>query len=280
MRRIRSALVIVVVVAACGASPGAGVTTITPPEDPTSTDSSSPTTTTPSNVVSVGDLDIIVPPDENGHYPDDLMVSCGGAGVFPIGALEKIAPLEESDPGGVAVAIEEFLASGEGEYWPQEGWHILHATDAEVLLVAREGGLLFFMRVSNTGSGWTWSGASGGGDSCPVEFVVPEELNTVSWRLDPDHPEPTAESTDIAVILNERPCVDGREIGDRLLGPQVVMTGSQVFIAFAAERPSGDEFTCPGNPDTPHVVELPEALGDRELVEGLRVGINLDDYLD
>jgi hypothetical protein len=109
---------------------------------------------------------------------------------------------------------------------------------------------------------------------------VPEGINSVDWRLDPARPAPEPASGTIAVILNERPCVSGQEIGDRLLGPQVVMTDTQVFIAFAAERPPGDTFDCPGNPETPFVVELPEPLGDRELIEGLQVGFDLEDYLN
>lgn len=113
-----------------------------------------------------------------------------------------------------------------------------------------------------------------------MEFVVPDGLNTVSWHLDPDAPAIEPSSTSLEVVLNERECVGGQEIGDRLLGPQIVMTESQVFIAFAAEPPPGDAFDCPGNPDMPFTVELPEPIGDRELVEGLETGLILDDYVD
>jgi hypothetical protein len=58
------------------------------------------------------------------------------------------------------------------------------------------------------------------------------------------------------------------------------MTDTQIFVAFAAERPGGDVFDCQGNPDTPFVVELPEPIGARELVEGMEIGIDLADYVD
>ena len=237
-------------------------------------------TTPPSDVVSVGDLDVIVAPDDDGEYPDDMLVSCG-QGVFPIGALDDIQLLSQADQTGITEAITPFLANEEGRHWPQEGWQILHQTDEDAHLVARsEHGGLAHMYLTDDGSGWSWSGASLAGDPCRLEFVVPEELNTVEWRLDSEAGSPSPESTTVDIILHERDCVDGREIGERLLGPQIVMSESKVFIAFAAERPEGDAFTCPGNPDMPYTVQLPAPIGERELVEGLEIGISLEDHLD
>ncbi len=250
----------------CGVPPSAGTGTTE--------------TTSATDVISVGDLDVIVPPDAEGRYPDDLVVACDGT-LFPIGALETIRPLAEAGDEGLATAIEPFLASGEGEFWPQEGWQLLHSDQENAQLVAKTGdGTLAFMHLSHDGSRWSWSGSSMAGDECGLRFVVPDGLNTVEWRLDPTGPELTEESTSIAVILNERECVGGIEIGDRLVGPQVVMTETQVFVAFAAEPPPGEAFTCQGNPDTPHRIDLPEPLGNRDLVEGLEIGINLEDYVD
>lgn len=98
--------------------------------------------------------------------------------------------------------------------------------------------------------------------------------------MDPAGPSLTEESTELAVILNEWSCVDGREIAERLLPPEIVMTETEVFMAFAAEKPSGNMFTCPGNPDTPYVVELPTSIGDRILMPGVELGIDLTDYLE
>jgi hypothetical protein len=268
MRRIGAVLILAVAVGACGV-PGA--------TDATSTLGSEPPTTTP---LPRDGLDVIVPPNAQGNYPGDVIVSCSN-GQFPISALEEIRPLEEADPGGVGDAIAAFLANEEGQQWPQEGWQILHRTDDEIQLVAKgDDGRLTFMYVTDDGDGWSWAGASLPGDPCELEFVVPDHLNAVDWRLDPDGGELAAASTDLHVVLNERECVGGQEIGDRLIGPQVVMTETQVFVAFAAEQPDGDAFDCQGNPDMPFVVELPEPLGDREIVEGFEIGIDLADYVD
>lgn len=272
--------VLILVVVACGADPGAepSPTTVAP----TTSTTEAPTTTAttpPSDGSSNPNIDIVVPPGEDGEYPSDLMVSCG-AGAFPIGALNEIRALAEADPGGVAEAIEPFLSSAEGDFWPQQGWQVLHQTDSEIQLVVKDSGGLAFMSATNDGTGWEWSGGSMSGDECRLEFVVPQELNAVEWRIDPDAAAPAGESAQIEVILNERECVSGQEIGDRLLDPQIVMTDQHVFIAFAAERPPGDAFDCQGNPDMPYTVELPESIGDRELMEGFEIGISLEDYVD
>lgn len=282
MRALGISALAALLVTACGVGPGADpVTTSTVATTSTSsTTSPSGVTSPPPDVIRIGELGIVVAPDESGSYPDDLPVTCS-SGVFPIGALDNIRPLEDADPGGVAQAIAPFLEGEEGRFWPQEGWQILHETEDRVYLIAlTDMGTLAHMDVTSGASGWTWAGASLDGDPCELQFVVPEELNTVDWRINPEGEPIDASTTDIGVILTERPCVDGREIGDRLLGPEIVMTETQVFIAFAAERPEGDAFTCPGNPDLSYVVELPEPIGDRELMEGLKIGIALEDYLD
>lgn len=228
-------------------------------------------------VVFTGPLEIIVPPDEDGNLPPDLWVSCRSGPDFQISDLEEIVPLTEGDPGGVRDAIEPFLSGEEGQFWPQEGWLILRDAANEILLVHPGTDGLSFMEVNRRGDEWAWSGAQGGAQ-CPLYYVTPEGLSTVDWRLDPEAP-PDAGATTLSVLVTERDCVGGQEIGDRLLGPQVVLTEDTLRIAFAAQPPSGDLFTCPGNPTTQVIVDLPEPLGDREIIEGLAIGIDLEDYL-
>lgn len=279
MRATGSVLALTIVLATCGGGSGADPTSTTSVAATTATQPPTTTTTPPSGVISVGDLDVIVPPDADGNYPPDLLVSCD-SGQFPVSALQEIRPLEEADP-EIAEAISPFLTNEEGRFWPQEGWQVVHETSNEIQLVAKTTeGTLAFMTVTNDGSDWAWSGGSIAGDPCQLRFTVPEELNTVEWSLDPEAAKPTAETTEIAVILQERECVSGQKIGDRLVGPQIVMTETRVFMAFASQRPQGDAFDCQGNPETPFTVVLPEPIGDRELVEGLEIGIDLADYVD
>ena len=230
-------------------------------------------------VASTEDVEVVLIPGE-GQLSPDLIVSCHAGPSFPLAALDRIVPLSEGDPGGVTEAIALFLESAEGQYWPQDDWQILHTTQNEILLVHKgDGGGLAFMNVSNGGDGWKWSGSQSGGP-CPLEYTVARGMNAVDWRLDPSASAPTPESIEIAVLITERECVSGQEIGDRLVGPQIVMTELVVRIAFAAEPPGGTAFDCQGNPETPLLVVLPEPIGERELVEGAGIGIDLEAYLD
>jgi len=69
-------------------------------------------------------------------------------------------------------------------------------------------------------------------------------------------------------------------MNERLVGPEVVTTNQAVFIAFAAEPPPGHAQSCQGNPEQAVIVDLPEALGDRDLLDGLAVAGNLEDFLE
>jgi hypothetical protein len=230
----------------------------------------------PSASVPSGELAIIVPPLADGSLPADLWVGCENGPEFQVQDLGRIVRLSDADPGGVAQAIEPFLSSEEGQSWPQEDWQILRQTDEEALLVHEGAGGLSFMSVERAGEAWMWSGSQMGG-ACPLHYVVPEGLNAVDWRLDPEVAR-DASATTLAVLVTERECVSGQAIGDRLRGPQVVMTDDVVRLAFAAEPPPGD-VSCPGNPEARVTVELPAPLGDRDIIEDLSIGIALEDYL-
>jgi hypothetical protein len=186
-------------------------------------------------------------------------------------------PLGEGDPGGVTQAIQAFLSGAEGRFWPQTNWLMLRETEDEVLLVHVDAEGLAFMNVNRVDGAWRWSGSQRGGP-CPLYYVVPDGLNEIDWRLDPRVP-PDASARMLEVLITERECVSGQEVGARLRGPQVVMTEDVVRIAFAAVPPAGNAFNCPSNPETPVTVELPAPVGDREIIEGLAIGTDLEDYL-
>jgi hypothetical protein len=281
-----SSLALVLLAAACGgdseSAPPGGDTereaTVPANRQTLPTETASATDTSPSKVSGSGALDIIVAPGADGSLPSDLFVGCEFGPVFQVSDLETIVPLEEGDPGGVAEAIESFLGGGEGAFWPQGDWQILRQTADEMLLVHEGTDGVAFMTVERTGDAWRWSGSQRG-EGCPLHYVTPEGLNAVDWRLDPDS-APGAGDTTLAVLVTERECVSGQELGNRLLGPQVVVTDAAVRIAFAAEPPPGDSFDCPGNPEASATVELPGPLGEREIIEGLAIGVDLEDFLD
>ncbi|MEJ7722022.1 MAG: hypothetical protein WKF58_17045 [Ilumatobacteraceae bacterium] len=77
--------------------------------------------------------------------------------------------------------------------------------------------------------------------------------------------------------MTERDCVEAPRWASGCLGPEVVVTGSEVLIAFASIPPRGPS-TCPGNPATPVTIDLPAPLGDRRVVDGLELDVEISDY--
>lgn len=217
-------------------------------------------------------------PTEPTTTHDQTLIGCPSGPWFPRSALDNQIDLASSGRDEIVEAVSPFLESEEGNFWPQVGWKILHATEETVLLVHLEPpDSLSFITITKTADSWTWSGASAGGP-CPLVTQMPEGSNTVEWRVDPDD-SPRPDSVSIRLLLQERECVSGQEIGERLLGPEIVYTDEQILVSFAAEPPPGDAFTCQGNPETPFVLDLDEPLGDRELIDGRDTGINLEDVL-
>ena len=226
-------------------------------------------------------LRVIVRPGPDGRMPSDVEIGCQNGPTFPASALDEIHPLSEVGRPDIEEAISGFLGSEEGVYWPQEDWQILHQRDDRILLMhsGEPEPSFSFMSVEQHDGEWKWSGASGG-SPCPLHSSLPERLNSVSWRVDPAAGPVTAESTTLTLLVTERDCASGQAMGDRLLGPEIVITDTAVLIAFAAERRPGLSQTCPSNPEEAVVVTLPEPLGDRMLTDGLAVAGNLEDYLD
>lgn len=212
-------------------------------------------------------LDVIMLPDDTGSYPPDTPVECGGIS-FPLGALDALTPLENVDPDLVAV-LDGWIGTEEGGSWPQDGWQLL--TDdgerAEFIRIGPDG--VASVSAEMGVNGWIWSGAGGGGP-CDVRRVLPDGLGEVEWALDPAFPAPGADATELRVLATERACASASELGDRLLGPDVVETADAVYLAFAAIPLTGDQ-ECPGNPPSPVTVQLADPLGDRELIDGLHV---------
>jgi len=281
-------------VSACGAGTAdtANTTVHSPDTTAATNDPGQPagtTTTDPGEVRRTGDLRIIVQPDSAGELPADLLIGCPSGPTFPASALDTTGPLAGSGFDDVEAAARGFLDTGEGQSWPQDGWQILHQTENTVLIVhvtqtdaagdALDETRVAHMTIESVDGAWRWAGASSG-RPCPLRTSVPAGLNTVNWRLDPASEPLTPTSTAIEVLVTERECVSGQAMGDRLLGPEVVITESAVLIAFAANPPSGDSQTCPGNPEQAIVVELGEPLGDREVLDGLALAGNLEDFLN
>ena len=272
MRRF-PALLTVLVLAAAACGDDADTDTTAPP--PTTSDvtattitAAAPTTTPAAPVTNADD--------------DDPLVSCPTGPVFPLSAVDDVPPVEEA-PDGVVDAMRTFLDDEEGAFWPQEGWRILHETADHLHLVhvgdgstAASAGLSF-MSIAATDDGWEWDGATSRGD-CPLQFQLAEGRGVVDWELDPGHPEPGPADTSVHILATERACASAQPMDDRLNDPVVLADASQVSITLSVAPLDGDQ-DCPGNPSTAVEVDLGEPLGDRRLVDGREVGVELEDLL-
>ena len=264
-----------VVTGACGEpSGGAGAaTTSTPPIiqviPTTASITAAPSSTT---TVVIGESDFVVVPDESGGVPLDLEVGCPSGPTFPVSALSSVEPLIGSGRDHIEAAIAGFLGSEEGAFWPQaDEWQVLHETDEKVVLVfvdpSRQ--TIGFQTVALVDGEWRWSGSQLG-EACSLEARLPDGLNRVNWRIDPEFGLDPA-STTIHLLATERECASGQPMGDRLRSPHIMITNGEVRITLAADPPPSDYQDCPSNPEQSVTVELGMPLGDRGVVDGLVV---------
>lgn len=212
-------------------------------------------------------LDVIALPGADGGYPPDTPVECGGVG-FLLGDLGSLTPIEQADPGLRAV-VDGWIDGPEGGSWPADGWVVLTESDETATMVSIIDGAMSVISAEMGRNGWIWAGASGSGP-CVVRRLLPEGMGAVEWTLDPAFPAPGPDSTELRVLVSETACTGGSELGDRLLGPQVVETADAVRIAFASIPLTGAQ-ACPGNPSMAVTIELTDPLGERQLLDGLAI---------
>lgn len=155
-------------------------------------------------VESDADLHVIVMPDVDGGLSPDVTVGCRAGPSFPAAALEEVLPIDDAELPGLEDAVQSFLGNEEGQFWPQDGWRVLHATEQTVLIVHHDsatGGVSFMNFESQNGS-WRRAGASSGGP-CPLQTLLPAGHGVVEWRIDPAGPPLSPESTSIPVLVTE-----------------------------------------------------------------------------
>lgn len=197
---------------------------------------------------------------------EDPLVTCAGIPPVPFSKLSNPVPIDDVDH--PAVEALRTLAQQRGVWeLPDGDWQVIYidADNAAFAVSAPEGfGTARFERTSR--DNWIIVG-SRTGPPCEPVVVLPEGLNRVAIRLGSI---PSPEGTAIRLLVTEESCASGREMGDALLGPQIIETDDAVLVAFAAVSPIGPA-ECPGNPSTPVTIELSQPLGQRTLYDGLHV---------
>lgn len=213
-------------------------------------------------------LDVIQFPGDDGTYPASTPVMCNGL-QFELGDLDALTPVDEVEP-GLRSVLDGWLANPEGQYLAQDGWVLLHGDTKRATFIHIGDDGVSFVGAEMGVNGWIPAG-SGGGGPCDVRIIPPAGVGEVEWELDPSAPAPASTATQLRLVATERACASGQEMGDRLLGPQVVETPDAVLIAFGViAQPGGQD--CQSNPATPVVVDLESPLGDREIRDGTVIG--------
>ena len=199
---------------------------------------------------------------------EDPLVSCSGIPPVPYSALSNPVPIDHVDHPSVE-ALRTLVQERGAWQLPDGDWRVINIDEdnATFAVSASVGfGTARFERTSR--DNWIIVGSHIGGPCEPV-VVLADGLNQVAIRLDPDS-LPNPEDAAIHLLVNEVSCASGREMGDALLGPQVIETDEAVLVAFAAVSPIGPA-KCPGNPFTSVTIELSQPLGQRTLYDGLYV---------
>ena len=197
---------------------------------------------------------------------EDPLVTCAGIPPVPFSKLSNPVPIDDVDHPAVE-ALRTLVQQRSVWELPDGDWQVINIDEnhATFAVTAPEGfGSATFERTSR--DNWVIVG-SGTGPPCEPVVVLPEGLNRVAIRLGSI---PSPEDTSIRLLVTEESCASGREMGDALLGPQVIETDEAVLVAFAAVSPIGPA-ECPGNPSTPVTIRLSQPLGQRTLYDGLHV---------
>ena len=88
---------------------------------------------------------------------------------------------------------------------------------------------------------------------------------TAAWAIDMMRP-PTKESKSFTALVTRLGC-SGGETG-KVLKPTVSAGEGQIVVTFTVKALPSGAYSCPGNDQVPHLVDLGEPVGDRRLVDG------------
>lgn len=196
-------------------------------------------------------------------------VSCGGPS-FPMSLLDEPGHAETLDDPAAEALRAHLGTSGPDFAWlPDTGWREVARTDAHVAYVAdaAPGSDPPHAEVSVRRDGDVWRIAGWG--QCRLQASVGPGLGLASFRVARDV-ELAPDVTEIPVLVTERACNSGQDALGRIVEPRIVLSGEAVTVVFAIRPREGDQ-DCQSNPETPHLLVLPEPLGLRALFDGSEV---------
>jgi len=190
--------------------------------------------------------------------------TCGGPPAFHPGVMDQQGGTEQGDD-PAAAALRAALAPGEDidDTLPDRGWIEVTRTESMVKFLARGGdgpGLAIVTVVPRDGQ-WTLDRAG----RCELLPEIRAGLDLAMFRVAPGE-ELTPEMTEVDVLVTELACSSGQDADGRIRVDRIIPGDSSVIVVIAT-APRGGDHECPDNPETPFLLQLPEPLGDRALLD-------------
>lgn len=249
-------LILAITMSGCGE-----VIVPSPTVAPTATGSRSAATTSPGATVS-DSPDLMELPAPPTLALDEIPLTCGSPLVFGVEALDGM-PGAEMAAHPAAENLRQFLA--DGSLPDRSGWRLVVLNGEGVLFLlpgTREEGVSYWnAEFGPAAAGWQpvrWG-------QCDLRPAF-EGIEPARWELAPN----TLVGRDtqaLEVRVFEQACASGASPDDRIVGPAVILLEDSVIIILGTRPLPGPQTCEPGLAATVRV-ELPERLGDRELLDG------------
>ena len=196
-------------------------------------------------------------------------VTCGGP-PFPVELLSRQEEAQDADD-PAAAALRDLFTTPEGRtFLPRSGWTLAVRTATTAFYIADASPTaeapFAHAEVELRDGRWQMAGF---GDCWPMVDVGPD-LGLAEFVVDRGATL-TPETTHVPVLVTERACTGAASSEDRIVAPAIIESDASVIVVFAVVPLEGGVFTCPSNPATSLVLELPSPLGDRVLLDGSSV---------
>jgi hypothetical protein len=196
--------------------------------------------------------------------PGVLGLKCGDGPAFHPALLAEPGRAE-SDRDAAAEALRVEVTGSSDLDLPRSGWIRVTQVADKVQFVAPAGNGDGWFVVGLTLRDGRWALDLMG--ECQPEIALPAGVSRAEWRLDPAFPPPAAGDRQIHVLITEQACANGKPPVGRVLPPLVTPGETGVSIAILVTNvPGGAD--CPGNPEFPLTIDLPEQLDGRTLLDG------------
>jgi hypothetical protein len=162
-------------------------------------------------------------------------------------------------------ALQRFLAKNILSWVRKRSWRLVVERDgAAEFASGRLSRELEWMRFRRVHGRWKWESYS---SNCKPSSLR-RGVSAISWELAQSRPPLSPSTRSIEVNLGPGECNDGRSQNERLQRPEFREQQGKLVMTLWLRPVSPGFHNCVGIIEPPLTIELPEPLGDRELVDG------------